>query len=198
MAGWSYAGQYNGQLARILSCHDGRGIVLVRHMLRGMLRPEVATRRRRGRLVVEDMRIGAREQRARVTTWIRLARFYHRLDRASAELLRGWDLSVAQFDVLAQIGAREGLSQQELANRLLVTKGNISQLLVRMVRRGLVRRSQEGRMMALFLTDEGRALHARVVPAQEAMVARHFAGLVPAEVRALSATLRALNGGTAE
>lgn len=140
----------------------------------------------------------ARVHRARVSTWMRLARFYHRLDRASGELLRQWDLSVAQFDVLAQIGAREGLSQQELADHLLVTKGNISQLLARMVRRGLVHRCQEGRAMALFLTDEGRALHQRVLPAQEALVARHFATLTRAELRALSASLRMLNGAGKE
>ncbi len=140
-------------------------------------------------------RQGARGQRARVTTWMRLARAYHRIDRASAELLRGWDLSVAQFDVLTQIGAREGLTQQALAERLLVTKGNVSQLIARMVRRGLVRRAQEGRAMALFLTAEGRALYARVVPEQEALIAGRFAALSPAELRALAAALRALGRG---
>ena len=140
----------------------------------------------------------ARVHRARVSTWMRLARFYHRLDRASAELLRRWDLSVAQFDILTQIGAREGLSQQEFADHLLVTKGNISQLLARMVRRGLVRRSQEGRAMALFLTDEGRTLHQQVLPVQEELVSRHFAYLSRAELRSLSVSLRRLGEGGAE
>jgi DNA-binding MarR family transcriptional regulator len=79
-----------------------------------------------------------REERLRVVAWLRLARVYRQIDRASAELLRRWDLSVAQFDVLAQIGVRAGLTQQELADHLLVTKGNISQFLARMERRGLV------------------------------------------------------------
>src|SRR5579864_7785341 len=77
--------------------------------------------------------------------WLRLARVYQKVDHASAERLRAWDLSVAQFDALAQIRAAEGLMQQELADRLLVTKGNISQLIDRLAARGLIRRQQEGR-----------------------------------------------------
>jgi DNA-binding MarR family transcriptional regulator len=135
----------------------------------------------------------SREGRARVLAWLRLARAYHRIDRASAELLRGWDLSVAQFDVLAQVGAREGLTQQELADHLLVTKGNISQLLARMERRGLVRRTQEGRALTLSLTAEGRRLRDVVVPAQEALLAERLAPLDAGALRALSAALCALD-----
>src|SRR6185312_3683449 len=80
-----------------------------------------------------------------VLAWLRLARVYQKIDRASAEQLRRWGLSVAQFDVLAHIGAREGLSQQQLADSLLVTKGNVTQLLHRLEHDGLVRRCQEGR-----------------------------------------------------
>jgi DNA-binding MarR family transcriptional regulator len=134
-----------------------------------------------------------REDRARVITWLRLARVYQRLDRASAEFLRRWDLSVAQFDVLAQVGAHEGLTQQELADHLLVTKGNISQLLARMERRGLVRRTQEGRALMLSLTPEGKRVRDIVVPAQEALIAAHLAPLDMAELRAVSATLRRLD-----
>ncbi len=135
----------------------------------------------------------SREERVRVFAWLRLARVYHQIDRASAEFLRQWNLSVAQFDVLVQIGAREGLTQQELADHLLVTKGNISQLLARMERRGLVRRTQDGRALVLSLTAEGRRLRAIVVPAQEALIARRLAPLDPAGLRALSVALRALD-----
>jgi DNA-binding MarR family transcriptional regulator len=140
----------------------------------------------------------SREDRARVVAWLRLARAYHQIDRASTEFLRRWDLSVAQFDVLAQIGAHEGLTQQELADHLLVTKGNISQLLARMERRGLVRRTQDGRALVLSLTTEGRRLHGIVVPAQEALIAARLAPLDPAALRALSVALRTLDRSPAE
>ena len=48
--------------------------------------------------------------------WLRLVRVYHKLQRAEAGRLRCWGLSPAQFDVLAHVGAAEGLSQQRLAD----------------------------------------------------------------------------------
>src|SRR6185295_5942327 len=108
-------------------------------------------------------------------------RVFQKIDGASARHFHAWDpelkLSTAQFDVLAQIGAAEGITQQELAESLFVTKGNISQLLDRMERLELVRRCQEGRANTLFLTNQGRRLFAELVPAQEALIARLFAPL---------------------
>ena len=130
-----------------------------------------------------------------VLGWLRLARIYQRIDRASADLMRRWDLSVAQFDVLNKLGLHEGITQQELADRLLVTKGNISQLIARMERRGLIRRRQAGRAMRLHLTEDGRRLRDKAVPAQEALVVRHFASLTPDETRALHSLLRRVDRG---
>ena len=128
-----------------------------------------------------------------VPAWLRLARVYHQLDRASAEHLRAYGLSVAQFDVLAQVGAHEGLTQQELADALLVTKGNVCQLVERMEQAGLVARQQEGRCKRLYLTERGRALWEQAVPAQERLIAERFAALDGAEQRSLHALLRQLD-----
>lgn len=108
--------------------------------------------------------------------WLRLARVYTAIDRRTAQFLRQFDLSTAQFDVIAQVGAREGLSQQELAEALLVTKGNVTQLLDRLEERGLIeRRTEPGRRgKALYLTEAGWALNRQAVPAQEAMIASLF------------------------
>ncbi len=128
-----------------------------------------------------------------VLVWLRLARVFQKVDRASVEHLRDWGLSVAQFDVLAQVGAAEGITQQEVAQSLLVTKGNVAQLLDRMEAAGLLRRRQDGRCNRLVLTDEGRALHAAVAPAQEGLITQLFASLSPDERVALLATLRRLD-----
>ncbi len=127
--------------------------------------------------------------------WLRLARVYQKIDHATAELLRRWELSVAQFDVLTQLGVQEGITQQQLADRLLVTKGNVSQLIVKMERRGLIRRSQEGRSMRLSLTTAGRRLRDATVPAQEALIAGHFAHLGTDDLRTLHALLRRVDRG---
>ena len=132
-----------------------------------------------------------------VLSWLRLMRIFLKIDGASARHFQAWapQLSTAQFDVLAHIGAHEGVTQQELARSLFVTKGNISQLLDRMERLGLVRRCQEGRSNTLFLTDQGRRLFDEIVPAQEALVARLFAALTPGEQWQLLTLLRKLEHG---
>jgi len=125
--------------------------------------------------------------------WLRLARVYQKVDRASAEHLRPWGLTVAQFDVLAQVGAAEGLSQGELAEHLLVTKGNVTQLLDRLEHAGLVARRQEGRTNRLYLTTRGHQLVADVVPSQEEFIVGLFTTLSTVEQEFLLTTLRRLD-----
>jgi DNA-binding MarR family transcriptional regulator len=133
----------------------------------------------------------------RLLAWLRLARIAARVDQATAEHLRPWDLTVAQFDVLAQVGARPGLSQQALAGALLVTKGNVTQVLDRMEARGLVERRQEPgrRGNSIHLTADGWRLNREVVPAQERLIRDLFAGLADDEARALHRLLRTLDRG---
>jgi DNA-binding MarR family transcriptional regulator len=120
-------------------------------------------------------------------------RVYQKVDRASAEHLRGWGLSVAQFDVLARVGSQAGIKQQEVADLLLVTKGNVCQLLDRMEDRGLILRRREGRANHLFLTEAGRRLYDEAVPAQEAMVSERFSALSDEEQAQLHELLRKLD-----
>jgi DNA-binding MarR family transcriptional regulator len=120
-------------------------------------------------------------------------RVFQKVDRVSGERLRAWDLSVGQFDVLAHVGAAEGIVQQELADSLLVTKGNVCQLVDRMEGRGLILRRREGRTNRLFLTDKGRRLFDEVVPAHEALIAERFSALSPVEQGQLHELLRKLD-----
>ena len=128
-----------------------------------------------------------------VVAWLRLVRFYHKADRLLLGHLRCYDLSLAQFDVLAQLGAAEGITQQELADKLLVTKGNVTQLLDRMASAGLLTRRQDGRANRLYLTDMGRQLFIATIPSQEDAIVRLFTSLTPAEQVQLSALLRKLD-----
>jgi DNA-binding MarR family transcriptional regulator len=122
--------------------------------------------------------------------WMRLMRVYHKVERRSAERLKGRGLSVAQFDVLAHVGAAEGITQQELADSLVVSKGNVCQLLDKMEGRGWISRVQEGRANRLFLTDEGRRLFEDVVPVHEAGIAERFSVLSEADQARLHDLLR--------
>jgi DNA-binding MarR family transcriptional regulator len=93
--------------------------------------------------------------------WFRLLRLQTRINLAITEKVRALGLSVPQCDVLTTLTEREGISQQELAERLYVTKGNISGLIDRLEAARLVeRRSIPGdkRSHAIYLTPEGRKL----------------------------------------
>jgi DNA-binding MarR family transcriptional regulator len=128
-----------------------------------------------------------------VLVWLRLLRVELRVGDALAEQLKGWGLNNAQFDVLAHVGAREGMTQQELADSLLVTKGNVAQILDRMEGRGWILRRREGRTNRLSLTEEGRRLIGEVVPAHEALVDRLLSALSRKEQEQLHALLRKLD-----
>ncbi len=130
--------------------------------------------------------------RGSVATWMRLARVFQKIDRRSADAFRSQGLSVAQFDVLAQVGAREGCTQQELADRLLVTKGNVCQLLDKMEAHGWIERrpAAQGRSNLLFLTPHGHQIRAEVVPDQELHITRLFSPLNHAERTELNRLLR--------
>ena len=135
--------------------------------------------------------------RPEAASWMRLARVYGALTHAMGEHLREFGLSPAQFDVLAHVGAAEGRTQQELADALLTTKGNVCQLLDRMEATGLLRREREGRVNRLFLTAAGRRVWREVVPAHEAWLAERFAVLEPGERAVLARILRRLDHGLA-
>lgn len=131
-----------------------------------------------------------------VLSWLRLARVFEKTERAGGEQLRAFGLNMGQFDVLAHVGASEGLSQGELASSLLVSKGNVAQLVRKMESRGLVRRRSEGRTKRLYLTEAGRELYDAAVPAHEDFIVGRFGALTDEENRTLHALLRKLDRGT--
>jgi len=128
-----------------------------------------------------------------VLAWLRLARVFQKIDTRSERFFRSQKLNTAHFDVLAQVGAARGMTQQELADALLVTKGNISQLLSKLEQAGMITRRQEGRTNCLSLTERGEALFQVVVPQQEALIAELLAPLSDDEQRELLRLLRKLD-----
>lgn len=115
--------------------------------------------------------------------WFRLMRLETRMRTAVAEKLRSVGLSVPQCDVLTTLTEKEGVSQQGLAERLYVTKGNISGLIDRLVSAGLVERratAADKRQHAIFLTPAGRKAAEEAIGCQRRFVARTL-GRLPAE-----------------
>ncbi len=136
---------------------------------------------------------GKRAEKTTVLAWMRLVRIFQKMTRAGATEFACYGISPAQFDVIAQLGRGEGITQQELADRLLVTKGNVSQLLGKMEERGLIARCHAGRANTLSLTPEGKRLFTTVVPAHEARIVARFGALTTDERRELLRLLRTLD-----
>ncbi|CAM5392657.1 DNA-binding MarR family transcriptional regulator [Aquamicrobium terrae] len=97
----------------------------------------------------------------RFRNWVAVARACHVLERTLTARLGPLDLKPAQLDVLMNLYRHPGLSQHDLARRLLVGRSNITMLLPHLESRGLLRREgdeKDRRVLRLTLTDAGVAL----------------------------------------
>jgi DNA-binding MarR family transcriptional regulator len=122
-------------------------------------------------------------------------RVFHRIDRQSSDRFRDLSLSVGRFDVVNHAGLHEGATQQELADALLVTKGNICQLLDSLERDGLLRRQKEGRANRVYLTSTGREIRERAMERHISEISRSMSALDDDEQQTLLTLLRKLERG---
>lgn len=138
----------------------------------------------------------------RLRAWIQLARTFTRVYRELERAFERHGLTPAQFDVLATLrGGGEGVTQQELAERLLVTKGNVTGVLDRLEAAGLIERRadpSDRRCNRIHLCRPGRELLARIAPDHRAVVERATGGLSHEALRALATWLRAMEQGAGE
>ena len=93
------------------------------------------------------------------------------LKKRAAEFFRPFGLTDVQFNVMMlvshQVEAGDGLSQAELSDMLLVNRANITSLIDRMERAGLVKRTSaagDRRYNIIKLTDKGGELLSLVEP----------------------------------
>ena len=89
--------------------------------------------------------------------WVRITRFTHQSALLSNDFLKQYDITVAQFDVLNQIGTYQPLSQSELADKITVSAGGISRMLSRLEREGHIKRTIEWKTKWISLTEKGEA-----------------------------------------
>ncbi|MEK3722957.1 MarR family winged helix-turn-helix transcriptional regulator [Paenibacillus sp. FSL H8-0034] len=136
--------------------------------------------------------LSKQEKRLGILLWFRLSRFYNQSIRETNQHLKKWDITAAQFDVLAQVGAAGRISQQDLADKLVVTKGNIAQIIQKVEELGWITREQDWKTKYVSLTTEGKALFDDVVPMQEEFQAAQFNNLNPSEQKQLLDLLKKL------
>lgn len=115
-----------------------------------------------------------RNIRRSVLVWLYLIRVHVRIARSHYGILVRHGLTHPQYVTLAQVINEPGINQQVLADRLDVTKGNISGMIERMEEAGLVERRsdpEDRRSYQLYATEAGYAAHAAATPDLENNVA---------------------------
>src|SRR5919199_3712154 len=134
----------------------------------------------------------------------RVSRIARHIDLAQRATFARYDLDPPAFDVLATLrrtGEPFELSAGDLMRSAMVTSGAITQRLDRLETRGLVRRGphpNDGRVVLVSLTPQGRELVDRVLPDHLATEERLLAGLTPRQRAALADLLRTLDTSLAD
>src|SRR5438445_13348361 len=107
-------------------------------------------------------RPGSREEAAFVDLW----RTCDLLSRGLAQILKAEDISPTQYNVLRILrGSPDGLPCGEIASRMITRDPDITRLLDRLEKRGLISRSRQTkdrRMVLARITPDGLKLLARL------------------------------------
>ena len=120
----------------------------------------------------------------RFRNWVSVARACHAVERALGAALLPLDLKPAQLDVLMNLYRHPGISQHDLARKLLVGRSNITMLVPQIEGRGLLRREgdeKDRRILRLTLTAEGEALLMRALKVYMALIEKAMATATPSE-----------------
>ena len=133
------------------------------------------------------------EAREALRVWLRLLSCTNLIERRLRDgLRRNFGSTLPRFDALAQLQQADaeggGMTMSALSRRLMVSNGNITGLVTRLEREGLVRRTVaagDRRAQLVRLTAAGRRALAAMVPDHARWVTAIFAGLSREERAAL-------------
>lgn len=121
-------------------------------------------------VVVPDLESTVRtDEDLEIRLWLRLLICVGLMEQEiRARLRTTFGITIARFEILAQLYRVEtGLGMKELSARLMVSKGNVTGLIVRMEDAGLIERRRDpvdGRAQTVSLTPKGRKLFDKMRP----------------------------------
>jgi DNA-binding MarR family transcriptional regulator len=131
-----------------------------------------------------------RDTRTSLRMWLRLLACSNLVEREVRGRLRDqFDTTLPRFDVLAQLDAasrepQRELTMSELSRRLMVTNGNLTSLVERLVKEGSVRRETsptDRRTQVVRLTAAGKRSFDLMAPEHQRWIDSLFSGLSTTE-----------------
>lgn len=148
--------------------------------------------------MVTASRRGASSPRAtkeKLRLWIRLLRASRAIEAELRERLRvEFDTTLPRFDVLAALyRVPEGMLMSDLSRFLLVSNGNVTGIVDRLVADGLVqraRRNGDRRTSIVRLTEPGRDLFRTMAEVHEGWVGELLADVSASDARHLATILK--------
>lgn len=134
------------------------------------------------------------DDKLELRVWLRLLSCANRIEQdVRQELRAAFGMTLPRFDLLSQLErAPAGLTMGELSRRLMVTRGNVTGLIDRLVEEGLVRRTpmpSDRRAALVKLTPEGAAVFRAMLPNHEAVIAAKLGAMKRSDLRQLQSLL---------
>ena len=131
----------------------------------------------------------------RLRLWIRLLRASRTIEAELRERLKKeFDTTLPRFDVMAALyRSPEGMLMSDLSRFLLVSNGNVTGIVDRLVSEGLVtraRRNGDRRTSMVRLTEEGTKSFAAIAAAHESWVGELLGTVSEDEARRLTGMLK--------
>lgn len=111
----------------------------------------------------------------RFRSWIGVARACQLMQQAVTRAIAHLDIKTPHLDILINLYRFPGISQQELARKLLVGRSNMSMLLPQLEKRALILREPDGRdkrVLRLSLTQAGRRITVEAMAIQKQLIER--------------------------
>jgi DNA-binding MarR family transcriptional regulator len=123
-----------------------------------------------------------KDDRLDLRVWFRLLTCATLIERSVRQGLREeFGITLPKFDLLSQLDrAEEGLTMGELSRRLMVTNGNVTGLIDRLVTEGLVARQpapHDRRAQLVRLTPAGKQAFDAMIPKHQDFIAERFQGI---------------------
>jgi len=141
--------------------------------------------------------------REELRLWLRLLTCTNLIESEVRSRLRArFDVTLPRFDLMAQLEkSPQGLTLGALSRRMMVSNGNITGLVERLVDSGHIERlahANDRRVSLVRLTDAGRAAFAEMAAEHGGWIASMFSGVEPEGQRALLRLLGELKSSVRE